>query len=262
MGEETKTKILREVRKDFLQELLAKGKRFDERELDQWRPVQVQKGVIKSAEGSALASIGGTKVIAAVKFDIMTPFADRPEEGVFITNAELVPLASPLFEPGPPGEDCIELARVVDRGIRSAEVIDVSKFFIEEGKVLGLFLDLWVIDHAGNLMDTAGLAACAALLDTKVPKLEGGAIVRGESSGGLDMKYKPLTTSFIKVGSQFLMDPSVDEEHAKDMRFTIGTVEGRVSSIQKSGNAGLMKEDVLGLVDTAFEKSDELRKYL
>ncbi|MBD3398644.1 exosome complex protein Rrp42 [Candidatus Micrarchaeota archaeon] len=262
MGEETKTKILREVRKDFLQELLEKGKRFDERELNEWRPVEVQKGAIPNAEGSALAEIGGTKVLAAVKFDIMTPFPDRPEEGVFMTGAEFVPFASPEFEAGPPREDAIEFARVVDRGIRSAEVIDVSKFFIEEGKVLGLFVDLWVLDHSGNLMDTGALAACAALLDTKVPKIEDGELIREESSGGLDMKYKPLATSFIKVGNKFLMDPSKDEEYAADMNFTIGTVEGKVSSIQKSGNAGLSRDDVLSLTDIAFEKSDELRKYL
>ncbi len=262
MGEETKTKILREVRKDFLQEQLEKGKRFDEREKNEWREVEVQKGVITSAEGSALAEIGGTKIVAAVKFDIMTPFSDRPTEGVFMTGAEFVPFASPGFEPGPPNENAIEFARVVDRGIRSSEVIDVSKFFIEEGKVLGLFLDLWVLDHRGNLMDTGALAACAALLNTKVPKIEDGKIIRGEYSGGLDMKYKPLTTSFIKVGNHFLMDPSVDEEYAKDMTFTVGSIEGKVASIQKSGDAGLSKEEVLELVGVAFEKSDELRKYL
>jgi len=262
MGEETKTKILREVRKDFLAELLAQGKRFDERGFNDWRSVEIQKGAIKSADGSALAEIGGTKVVAAVKFDIMTPFSDRPEEGVFMTGAEFVPFASPGFEAGPPGEDAIEFARVVDRGIRSAEVIDVKKFFIEEGKVLGLFLDLWVLDYTGNLMDTGSLAACAALLDAKVPKIEDGKIVRGEYAGDLGMKYKPLTTSFIKVGNQFLMDPSKDEEYAKDMTLNIGSIEGKVSSIQKSGNAGLYKDDVLGLVDVAFEKSDELRKYL
>ncbi|MBN2121908.1 exosome complex protein Rrp42 [Candidatus Micrarchaeota archaeon] len=262
MGEETKIKILREVRKDFLQNQLEEGARFDERGLNDWRAVRVDKGVLDSAEGSALAEIGGTKVLAAVKFDIMTPFADRPEEGVFMTGAEFVPFASPVFEPGPPSEESIELARVVDRGIRSAEVIDVKNFFIEEGKVLGLFIDLWVLDQRGNMMDTAALAACGALLDAKMPKVEDGAIIRNESAGPLEMKYKPLTTSFIKVGKNFLMDPSIEEEHAQDMAITLGTVEGKVSSIQKSGASSITRDEVLALTDIAFEKSDELRKYL
>jgi len=262
MGEEVKDKILREVRKDFLQEQLLSGKRFDERALDEWRPVEVQKGVITTAEGSALANIGGSKVVAAVKFDVMTPFPDRPDEGAFITNAEFVPMASPGFEPGPPNENCIELARVVDRGIRSSEVIDVTRFFLEEGKVLGLFLDLWILDHKGNLTDTAALAACAALLDTKLPKVENGKIIRGQGTQSMEMKYKPLTTTFIKVANNFLLDASHDEEYAKDMSFTVGTVEGMVSSIQKSGQGGLSKDEVMNCVDVALKKSDELRKYL
>lgn len=262
MGEETKIKILREVRKDFLQNQLEKGERLDGRGMNDWRDVRVEKGVLDSAEGSALAEIGGTKVIAGVKFDMMTPFADRPDEGVFMTGAEFVPFASPVFEPGPPSEESIELARVVDRGIRSAEVIDVKSFFIEDGKVLGLFIDLWVLDHQGNLMDTAALAACGALVDTKLPKVEEGAIVREESAGPMKMEYKPLTTSFIKVGNHFLMDPAVDEEHAKDMAITLGTVEGKISSIQKTGSEGISRDKVLELADIAFEKSEELRKQL
>jgi exosome complex component RRP42 len=262
MGEETRIKVLREVRKDFLKNQLEKGMRFDERGMDEWRPVNVDKGVLDSAEGSALAEIGGTKVIAAVKFDVMTPFADRPEEGVFMTGAEFVPFASPAFEPGPPSEDSIELARVVDRGIRSSGVIDTGSFFIEEGKVLGLFIDLWVLDQCGNIMDTAALAACGALLDAKLPKLEDGAIVREESAGKLEMKYKPLTTSFIKVGNHFLMDPSIEEEHAKGMAITMGSVEGKISSIQKAGSEGISRDKVLELADLAFEKSEELRKCL
>ncbi|MEO0249347.1 MAG: exosome complex protein Rrp42 [candidate division WOR-3 bacterium] len=262
MGQEVKDKILREVRKDFLQEQLLTGKRFDGRAPDEWRSVEVQKGVITTAEGSALANIGGSKVLAAVKFDMMTPFPDRPDEGAFITNAEFVPMASPAFEPGPPNENCIELARVVDRGIRSSNVIDMSKLFIEEGKVLGLFLDLWVLDHKGNLTDTAALAACAALTDTKLPKVEEGKIIRGEGTTPMEIKYKPLTTTFIKVGKDFLLDATQDEEYARDMSFTVGTVEGMVSSIQKSGPGGLSKDEVMGCVEVALRKSDELRRYL
>ncbi len=262
MGQEVKDKILREVRKDFLQEQLLGGKRFDDRALDEWRAIEIQKGVITTAEGSALANIGGSKVLAAVKFDLMTPFPDRPDEGAFITNAEFVPMASPGFEPGPPNETCIELARVVDRGIRSSEVIDVSSFFVEQGKVLGLFLDLWILDHKGNLTDTAALAACAALLDTKLPKVENGKIIRGVGTKSLEMKYRPLTTTFIKVGKNFLLDASQDEEYAKDMTFTVGTVEGMVSSIQKSGMGGLSKDEVMNCVDVALKKSDELRRHL
>ena len=47
---------------------------------------------------------------------------------------ELVPFASPMFESGPPREDAIELARVVDRGIRHSEIVDKKKLCITPGK--------------------------------------------------------------------------------------------------------------------------------
>jgi exosome complex component RRP42 len=71
---------------------------------------------VKNAEGSAEVRLGKTLAIAGVKTSIGTPFADTPDMGVMIVNAEFLPIASPTFEPGPPDENAIELARVIDRG--------------------------------------------------------------------------------------------------------------------------------------------------
>ena len=262
MGEELKNKVLRKVRRDFLSELLKDGKRFDNRGFFDYRPISVQKNVLDTSDGSAIASIGGTKVLASVKFDIMTPFPDRPDEGFFMTLAEFLPLASESFEPGPPSEESIELARVVDRGIRSAEIIDTKSLFIEEDKVLAMFIDLYILDYLGNIADTATLAAVAALSSTQVPKVEEGKIIRGEYSRPLGIKDYPITTTFIKVGDHLLLDPSKDEELAMDTKLIIGNIPGFVCSMQKSGSVALEKEEVMQMVDLSLEKGDMLRKYL
>ncbi|MCK4319252.1 exosome complex protein Rrp42 [Candidatus Micrarchaeota archaeon] len=262
MGEEIKNIILTQIRKDSLSNLLKKGERYDGRKEDEYREMKVHKGVIGTAEGSALANIGETKVLAAVKFDIMTPFPDRPEEGVFITNAELLPLASPDFESGPPRENAIELARVVDRGIRSAGAIDMSNFFIEEGKVLGVFLDLYVLDHSGNLIDTAALAGMAAFLDAKFPKIEDGKIISGEDAGELKILETPLSTTFIKVGEHILCDPSKDEEYAMDSRLNIAGSNEHLFGMQKGGAGSFTKEEVLEMVERSFSHTKKMRKLI
>lgn len=259
MGEESKQMILKEVNKELLANLLTQGKRMDERGQYDYRPVKVQKGALSTAEGSALAQIGDTKVLCGVKYGEMTPFPDRPEEGVFMVMAEFLPLASPTFEPGRPSPESIELSRVVDRGIRSAEVIDTKSMFIEEGKVLAIFIDLYVMDHSGNLTDTAALAAAAALADTKVPKVEDGKIIRGEYTGSLNLPDKPLTSTFIKVGDKLLLDPLRSEELAMDCQLTVGTVEGHVVCMQKSGPGSMRKDEVMEAIDVALKKGDELR---
>ncbi|MEW5997009.1 MAG: exosome complex protein Rrp42 [Candidatus Micrarchaeota archaeon] len=262
MGAELKEIVLREVQREVLANMLAQGKRMDERGPYDYRKVEVQKGVLTTAEGSALAKIGDSKVLCGIKFGEMTPFPDRPDEGVFMVMAEFLPLASPVFEPGPPSPESIELARVVDRGIRSAEVIDTKSMFIEEGKVLGLFIDLYVMDHSGNLTDTAALAAAAALTDTKFPRVEGGKIVRGEYTGPLNLPDKPLTSTFIKVGDRLLLDPAREEERAQDCQLTVGTVDGYVVCMQKSGSGSMGKEEVMECVDVALRKGNELRSYI
>jgi len=258
MGEEYTDVIMKGVRKGVLLNSLKKGKRYDGRKVDEFRPIEIEKGVISTAEGSAVARIGNTQVLASVKFDVSTPFSDRPEQGVMMMMSELLPLASSTFESGPPREDSIELARVVDRGIRSAEIIDLDSFFIEEGKVLGLFIDLYVLDHAGNYIDAAALAATAALTNTQMPKVEEGNIVRGEYTGKLDLKALPVSTTFIKVGDSWLLDPSRDEELTLDSKITISTTEEHVCTIQK-GKGYITKKELMDNVEIAFKKGNELR---
>ncbi len=261
MGEEVRDIIMSNIRREVMGGTLSKGIRFDGRAFDEYRPISIQSSVIKTAEGSALARIGNTQVLVAAKFDIVKPFSDRPTEGVLVTNAELLPSASPSFEPGPPNEDSIEMARVVDRAIRSAECVDVKSFFVEEDKVLGLYLDIYVLNHAGNYTDAACLAATAALLDTRRPKIEGGKIVRGEFTGPLGLSRLPTTTTMVKVGNNWLVDPSRDEELVEQTVLTIGTTEEYVCAMQK-GKGSLSRDELLNNIEVSFKRGNDLRNLL
>ncbi len=254
--------VIKNLKRKYLLDLLKKNERIDGRDFHSFREIEVVPNVIDTAEGSALARIGETQVLAGIKFEIVEPFSSDPELGVFITNSEFLPLASSLFEPGPPDENSIEFARVVDRGLRSAEVVDLNSFFIEEGKVLGLFLDLYVLDYGGNLFDTGYLAAMSALLNTKMPKVEDGKIIRGEYKGNLDIKRVVTSTTFVKVDEYMIVDPLLSEELAADSRLTIAVTDEFVVAMQKGGSGGFKKSDVLKMVDITFDKRKEIMKYL
>jgi exosome complex component RRP42 len=258
MGDELKDIVMSQIRKDVMLATLAKGTRYDGRDFGSFRKVEVQKGVLDSAEGSALACIGGTKVLASVKFDIVTPFSDRPKEGVLISNAELLPTASPSFETGPPDENSIEFARIVDRAVRSAECVNLKSFFVEEGKVISLFLDLYVLDHSGNFIDAGTLAASAALANAKMPKIENAKMIRGEYSGPLNARPLPVSVTMVKVGGKWLVDPSREEELVQDCRITIATTDEHVCAIQK-GKGSLSRAELMDNIDIAFKRGSELR---
>src|SRR3989339_1242758 len=154
--------------------LFESNTRLDGRKFTDYRPVKVEVNVTNTAEGSARVIIGKTDVIAGVKMEIMEPYPDTPNEGSIMVGAELLPLSSPEFELGPPGIQAIELARVVDRGIRESKAIDFKKLCITPGKKIWMvIIDICPINDAGNLFDAASLAALAALKDTRYPAFDG-----------------------------------------------------------------------------------------
>lgn len=253
---------MNEIKRDTLSALLLAGKRADGRGMHDYRKITVQKAPLQNAEGSALATIGKSQVIAGVKFDIATPFADRPKEGVFSTSADLLPLASHLFETGPPSEEAIELARVVDRGIRSSGTLDLESFFIEEGKVLALYLDIYILDHDGNLIDCSALAGMSALLSARMPKIEEGKIIRGEYEGKLPIKDKVVTCTFGKLSDKVFLDPTLDEEKGMDCRLTLATTPNHLCAAQKGGWGAVSEREIMSLLDISMEKGKELRSLL
>src|SRR5207253_10459987 len=150
-------------------DLVAKGKRIDERGPESYRPIQIQVGLIEKANGSAQVHLGKSTVLAGIKVQTGTPFPDTPDEGVLTVNAELVALASPSFEAGPPSEAAIELSRVVDRGIRESKALDMKSLVLQKGKTVQVvYVDIYVLDHDGNLIYLASMPATALLVNSKV----------------------------------------------------------------------------------------------
>ncbi len=249
------------LKSDYVHKIAKQGLRVDDREQFEYRPIEVVPNYVTRPAGSAVVRIGNTMVLAGVTMNVGEPFPDTPGEGILITNAELVPLASPTFEPGPPDEDSIELARVVDRGLREGKAIDLSKLVIEEGeKVWVVFVDLHVLDYDGNLFDTSALAAMTALNVSKVPKYEDEKIIREEASMSMPINRHVVETTFVKIGDTLMVDPILDEEKAADARLTIATTDdGYICASQKGGNGSFTLDEMEQLVDLAFDKGNYLR---
>jgi len=249
------------MQEKYVLELLENGKRIDGRRFDEYREIKVEKGVVQKAEGSALVSVGKTKVAAGVKLEVGEPFPDAPNEGILIVNAEFSPIASPEFEAGPPGEDAVELARIVDRALRESKCIQLEKLVVSLQNVFMVFVDLHIINHYGNLIDAASLAAIAALKNARIPKVEEGKIVRGEFTGSLPVVFTPVVVSVCKIGNNFLIDPELQEENVLESRLVVGVREDdKICAMQKQGSKPLKFSDVEKMLEIAIKKSKELRK--
>jgi len=98
-------------------------------------------------------------VIAGVSLAVGTPYPDSQASGTLMTGAEFTPLASPMFESGPPRPTAVELARVVDRGVRESKTIDFDKLCITEGEAVWMVMvDLHMLNYDGNLFDSCGVS--------------------------------------------------------------------------------------------------------
>ena len=253
--------IMSEIKRDHVMELLANGVREDGRKLTDFRNIEVETGVIESADGSAKVRVGNTVVVAGVKIIPGTPFGDTPNLGVLTTGAELIPMAHPMFEPGPPGEDAIELARVVDRGIRESGMVDVEKLCITEGEEVWMcFVDIYVIDHDGNLFDASNLAAVSALRTAMIPNVQYG---KAEEDVPLPITCLPISVTECKIGNDLIVDPNFDEEQISSARLTVTTDDnGNFRAMQKGGCGSITLDELSTCLDRAVEKGAEIRKLI
>ena len=250
---------------EHVKEFINKDKRIDGRGLTDYREVEIEYGVSETAEGSARVKIGDTEVIAGVKLALEKPYPDTPEDGGLMVSTEMLPLANPEFESGPPGIEAIELSRVTDRAIREGKAIDTKELCVDAGeKAWFVSVDICPINADGNLFDAASVAAIAALKDTKFPEMEDGVVnYKKKSDKALPMKSVPLSVTIHKINGKFLIDPTQEEEKASELRLTIGVKEdGELCSMQKGGTLPFTAEDIIEIAKLAVQKTGELRSKL
>lgn len=255
--------IVEHLRKQQMWESISKGKRLDGRDLDQIRPIEIEVGLIKKANGSARVKLGNTEVVAGVKVETGEPFEGLENKGALILSAEVLPTASPYIEPGPPDEETVELARVVDRGIRESEMLDLTKLVLISGEIVYvIFVDCSVINADGNLFDATSYAVVSALLNSKLPVFE----IRDRKVVDTGEKQNPPITTLpvsitaVRIGDSIILDPTAEEEACMDSRITITTnSDHNFAAIQKGSTGAFTVEQLKRAAATARIKGEEVR---
>lgn len=239
---------------------LSNGIRLSGRGLNDYRNIKIEYDVAKNADGSAIVTLGKTKVIAGVKAIIDVPFPDSPDEGSITVGVELSPMADPTFEAGPPNDFSIEVSRVVDRGIRESKAIDFSALSIKSGeKAWFLYLDVYIINNDGNLFDACSIASLAALTTTKIPDLDSNHQVKDSEGKALKLNFKPIYFTFAKIGNNIILDPDLYEDAASDARFSVSiTDKGNLCAIQKGQGGSFSLEELSSMVSLAKKKYKEV----
>jgi exosome complex component RRP42 len=258
--------IVENLRKKQMRESISAGKRLDDRGLDETRPIEIEVNVIKKASGSAWVKLGKTEVVAGVKVETGEPFEGLENSGALIITAEVLPIASPHIEPGPPDEETIELARVVDRGVRESEMLDLSKLVLVPGKIVyTIFVDCSIINVDGNLFDATSYAVVAALSSCKLPVFEvkDDNVVDTGRTQEPPITTTPISVTTVKIGDYLLLDPNIEEEACMDARLTITTnSKGSIVAMQKGLKGYFTVDEVKNIAGKARTTGEDIRAKL
>ena len=259
--------IIEQLKKNQILDMLKDEKRIDGRAFDEVRELSIDVGVIPKAEGSARARLGDTEVVAGVKIQPERPFPDTGDQGMLICTAEILPIAHPDVETGPPSPPVDELARATDRGIRESKMIDMKQLVLEKNKsVVGIFCDNAVTDHDGNLFDACSYATTAAINSCKLPKYE----MKDDLPVKIENEFNyppnttlPVSVTMAKIDDYIVVDPNLDEWSIMDARITITTnSDGNVVALQKGGHDGFTQDDLIKCAEISVRIGSKIREII
>ncbi|MFP3215144.1 MAG: exosome complex exonuclease Rrp41 [Candidatus Micrarchaeota archaeon] len=202
--------------------LIVDGKRLDGRGVDELRPIRIEAGVLKNADGSAYLEWGKNKIFAAVygPREALPKHTADPEKAVIKCRYSMAPFSS-LEEHGRSGPNrrAIEISKVTKEVFEN--VIMVENF---PGTEINIFIE--VVQSDGGTR-AAGITAAAVALATS----------------GIPMRDLPYAVSAGKIGDQVVIDLNKIEDNYSDadVPIAISPRTGEILLLQMDGS--LTKEE-------------------
>ncbi|KAM9362618.1 exosome complex component RRP45 [Symphorus nematophorus] len=255
--------------RDFLLKAIEEKKRLDGRQTYDYRKMKITFG---TDYGCCFVDLGKTRVMAQVSCELVAPKESRPNEGIMFFNIELSPMASPAFEQGRQSELSVKLNRQLERCLRNSKCIDTESLCVVSGeKVWQIRVDVHMLNHDGNLMDAASIAAITALCHFRRPDvgIQGDEVTvyspEERDPIPLSIYHMPISVSFsfFQQGTYLLVDPCEREERVMDGLLMIAMNKHReICSIQSSGGIMLLKEQVMRCSKIASVKVSEITELI
>ncbi|CAB4384356.1 hypothetical protein RhiirA5_295085 [Rhizophagus irregularis] len=248
--------------KDFILQGIKEGLRLDNRDIYDFRQLGITFG---PDYGRSEVTLGNTRVLAKVSCEVMRPYQDRPAEGMITLSTEMSPMAFPSVEPGRPSEEEILVSRILEKAIKRSRAIDTEGLcIVANEKVWSIRVDIHFLDHDGNIIDAACIAAISALAHFRRPDIT----VIGEevtihsieqrNPVPLSIHHMPIcvTFAFFENGEYVVVDPTLQEEQIRqgDMTMTLN-IHKEICALSKAGGTPLKMETIINCSQIATTKA-------
>lgn len=248
--------------------------RVDGRGCMDYRIVDVETDVQSNCSGSAHIRLANNDVLVGIKAELDTPDAQNPNKGRIEVFVDCSPNANPEFE-GRGGEEiATEISRILTQAYNNARCLDLSSLCVIPGvQVWVLYVDIIILQCGGSLIDTASLAVKAALFNTKIPAIT----IKGSGEGTpeievsddpydvsrLDVTNVPCLITMLRVGSQFIVDATQEEEVCSKSKFVLGVcADGSIMLSKMLGSGSLHPESITDVLETGRDMGIRLNTQL
>ena len=231
--------------------------RADGRTPDQLRKVTIERGWSDHAEGSALITFGGTKVLCTASFTSGVPrWKVGKGEGWVTAEYAMLPRATHTRNDreavkGKIGGRTHEISRLIGRSLRA--IVDVRE--LGENTIV---IDCDVLQADGGTRTAAITGAYVALVD---------AITWAKEHKLMPAKAKPLTGSVAAISVGIIDgEPMLDLAYVEDVRAhtdmnVVVTGDGKFVEVQGTAEGVPFDRDELNaLLDIALKGTGELAK--
>ncbi|MDR2966388.1 MAG: exosome complex exonuclease Rrp41 [Methanobacteriaceae archaeon] len=196
--------------------MVSNKERDDGRKLEEIRPLKIEAGILKRADGSAYLEVGGNKVIAAVYGPRESYIRRllRPDTGVIRCRYNMAPFSVDDRKRPGPDRRSTEISKITAEALRPSLLLE--RF---PRSMVDIFIE--IIEAEGGTRCAGITAASVALADAGIPMKD---MVVGCAAG--------------KVDGEIVLDLSEkeDKEGQADVPLAIMPRTGEITLLQTDGN--------------------------
>ncbi|XP_055384299.1 exosome complex component RRP43-like [Condylostylus longicornis] len=231
----------------YYRDYLINDIRPDGREFDKFRPIALNIGSINTADGSAIVKIGNTNIVCGIRAELAKPKAETPESGFLVPSIELPPICSKKYRENDSSfkianKDADVLTCTLYDILTNARCVDLKELCIcKERLVWAIYLDIVCLNHDGCVLDTALVAALAALKNLTLPKIDYDADINSisvnvEERSKIKINSLPVATTLMVFDDNIIVtDPTSEEEDLSSTMITIAICNSDVCFVFKPG---------------------------
>ena len=237
-------------------EKLSSIRRSGERGVDGMRPVRIELGPMKFADGSAVIEVGDTRVLVAATLENkVPPFLSGTDKGWATAEYAMLPAATPSrsrreVTRGKPSGRSSEVQRLIGRSLRS--VLDL-KALAEHT----LTIDCDVLQADGGTRTAAITGAYVAAGQALGRALLQGDLTRWPFVG----QVAAISVGIVDGIALLDLDAPEDQSAEVDMN-VVATATGEIVEIQGTGEQRSFRRDELDrLVDLALHGIADLARF-